>query len=469
MIRYHAQWVVPVCSPPIRDGVVAVDGIAIAYVGIRRRRARRQRRRPRRRRAAARARQRAHATSSSPRCAAFSRISTFAAGFCVSRTRAAPCSIATRCSIRRATESRKEFAPASRRTPTRATSGVVDASDARSRRARHHVPGSVRSRSGAVRGVDRGSAREGRRLRYLETPLVRVGVSPHAPYTVSDDLFRATTGARARAALPMAMHIAESELEQRARRRRERVVRRRTAPARHSPSRPRADRRSSCSTRSACSTRTPLLIHCVRVDAARHRVDRATRGRASRIVRRRTRSSVTASRRSTRCSAAGIAVGLGSPIRWRATIAWTCSTKRASRCSRSARGSARSRRPKRIDVLELATIGGARAIGLDCDRSGRSRPGKQADLAAFPLDGVGPDSRSRRRRRSSALAGARARSSPSPGSRSCATDALVSPRAGLARSNADRWRDALAEWLATGAKCRRRRRAIDRFRILSLS
>src|SRR4029079_9696635 len=50
-------------------------------------------------------------------------------------------------------------------------------------------------------------------LRYLETPLVRLGISPHAPYTVSDDLFRATTQLAREQQLPMAIHIAESEIE----------------------------------------------------------------------------------------------------------------------------------------------------------------------------------------------------------------------------------------------------------------
>src|SRR6185503_6923826 len=41
--------------------------------------------------------------------------------------------------------------------------------------------------------------------------------------------------------------------------------------------------------------------------------------------------------------------------------------------------------PAALDVLEMATIGGAKALGLD-DVIGTLDPGKQADLAAFALE-----------------------------------------------------------------------------------
>ena len=78
------------------------------------------------------ARQRAHATSSSPRCAASSRISIFADGFFGSRSRAERCSIATRCSTRRDTESKRALRAGITSYADTCESGVVIAGDARS-------------------------------------------------------------------------------------------------------------------------------------------------------------------------------------------------------------------------------------------------------------------------------------------------------------------------------------------------
>ena len=52
---------------------------------------------------------------------------------------------------------------------------------------------------------------------------------------------------------------------------------------------------------------------------------------------------------------------------------------------------ARERRPDALtaaDALELATLGGARALGLDDRGRARSSPGKQADLTVLSLAGT---------------------------------------------------------------------------------
>jgi cytosine/adenosine deaminase-related metal-dependent hydrolase len=51
------------------------------------------------------------------------------------------------------------------------------------------------------------------RLRELETTLVRVGVSPHAPYSVSPRLMELVVALAARDGLPLTIHAAESEAE----------------------------------------------------------------------------------------------------------------------------------------------------------------------------------------------------------------------------------------------------------------
>jgi len=51
------------------------------------------------------------------------------------------------------------------------------------------------------------------RLRPLETPRARLGVSPHAPYSVSGPLYRASARLAREMGLPIAVHVAESAAE----------------------------------------------------------------------------------------------------------------------------------------------------------------------------------------------------------------------------------------------------------------
>jgi 5-methylthioadenosine/S-adenosylhomocysteine deaminase len=219
-------------------------------------------------------------------------------------------------------------------------------------------------------------------LRYLETPLVRLGISPHAPYTVSDDLFRAATQLAREQRLPMAIHIAESEVEQRL------VVeasgsfadglrRRGIAVA------PRAESPIALLDSLGVLGVQPLLIHCVRVNApdieriaaasccvAHCPVSNAKLGHGIAPV--------------DELRAAGVTVGIGSDsMASNNRMDMLAEARFALLAQRARLGS--SETPDAAEVLEMATLGGATSIGVG-DVVGSLEVGKEADLAAFALD-----------------------------------------------------------------------------------
>jgi cytosine/adenosine deaminase-related metal-dependent hydrolase len=225
-------------------------------------------------------------------------------------------------------------------------------------------------------------------LRYLETPLVRVGVSPHAPYTVSDDLFRATTELAREQRLPMAIHIAESELE------RALVVegggafadglrRRGIGVSSRAPS------PIELLSKLGVLDAAPLLIHCVRVDSN----DIDVIARSGSAVAHCPASNAKLGHGIAPLAellAAGVTVGLGSDsMASNNRMDLLEEARLALLAQRTRLGS--SETPTAAEVLELATIGGATAIGLGAV-AGTLEVGKQADLAAFSLGAHAPTS-----------------------------------------------------------------------------
>lgn len=221
-----------------------------------------------------------------------------------------------------------------------------------------------------------------RELRALDTALVLVGVSPHAPYTVSAPLFRAVAAFARAEGLRMAVHVAESEAESQ-------FVRDGEGPfaerlrARGIPVAPQARSPIALLDDTGVLAAQPLLIHVIRADdddmarIAHHGativhcpISNAKLGHGMAAL--------------DRMLAHGIATGLGSDS--------VASNDRLHLLDEARMATLlhaiRSGVPDSLSAhaaLALATRGGAAALGL-ADRIGTLETGKEADLVAFPLD-----------------------------------------------------------------------------------
>jgi 5-methylthioadenosine/S-adenosylhomocysteine deaminase len=224
------------------------------------------------------------------------------------------------------------------------------------------------------------------RLRPKTNDLVRVGISPHAPYTVSDELFRASASFAAKEKLPMAIHIAESEVETQL------VVEGQGAFADGLRGRGIDVGRRAASPvelleRLGVLENRPLLIHCIRVDAddLGHIASRRAPVAHCPISNAKLGPGIAPL---LEILSAGIDVGIGSDSMASNNRMNLLSEARAALLLQRARIGTHEALAA-ADVLELVTMGGACALGLG-DEIGSLEVGKSADLAAFEIGAAAP-------------------------------------------------------------------------------
>ncbi len=221
-------------------------------------------------------------------------------------------------------------------------------------------------------------------MRVLENDLVRVGVSPHAPYSVSDALFTAVAGYARDEDLPIAVHTAESEAEQQLvthgdgffasslRARGIEVAARGTSTV-------------DILQRTGILELAPLLIHCVRVtplDITRM-ADAGARVAHCPVANARLGHGIAPVME---LLDAGITVGLGSDSVASNNRMDILEEARVAQLMQRAVLLAQSALPAQT-LLRLATIDGARALGLD-HRVGSLEVGKDADICVVDFDAV---------------------------------------------------------------------------------
>jgi len=223
-------------------------------------------------------------------------------------------------------------------------------------------------------------------LRDLESNRVRVGVSPHAPYTVSGPQLELIAQLAIAEDLPLMMHAAESEAEAM-------LMLDGSGPfARNLSMRGIEWRAPGMSTIEYLKSRgildaRPLLAHCIRVNDE----DIETMRQFGTRVAHCPKSNAKLGHGSAPLAAFikhGVAWGIGSDsVASNNTCDMLEEARFAALVARVSGNESKDRMVSAEDILYAATFGGARALGMD-DRIGTLAPGLQADIAVVALDGA---------------------------------------------------------------------------------
>lgn len=223
------------------------------------------------------------------------------------------------------------------------------------------------------------------RLREYETELVRVGVSPHAPYTVSAPQLELITEFALADGLQLMMHAAESEAERL-------FMHEGRGPFAEGLARRGIEWRApGISTiqylaRHGVLRSRPLLAHCITVDDADIETIKETGARIAHCPKSNAKLG------HGRAPFAdfiekGVTVGFGSDsVASNNTCDMLEEARFATLLSRIGEGRRKSDKILSAEIaLQVATQGGSRALGLDA-QTGTLVEGAQADLAVVALD-----------------------------------------------------------------------------------
>lgn len=218
-------------------------------------------------------------------------------------------------------------------------------------------------------------------MRARETELVRVGVSPHAPYTVSDALFSAVADFALAEALPVAVHTAEAAVEAQ-------LVTAGAGPfadglrRRGIATHVRAQSTVALLDRTRVLATRPLLIHCVDVDTTdiARIADTGSRVAHCPVANARLGHGIAPVMEMLE---RGAAVALGSDsVASNNRIDMLEEARIAQLMQRARLASPDALPPDRL--LQLLTLDGARALDID-SRTGSIEVGKDADLCAVRI------------------------------------------------------------------------------------